>query len=224
MNTTKGFINPLWLLVVLVVIVLGGGAAYWYTQQPAFQEVVRQPIVLPVAEEAKVIEQESGQSMLNTVDAVRKALSAADPGYYKSLEMAGGGTVEVTIVEEGARYVLFNIMTYRTIGPPGRIFDKQTGQIIGALPTGMVGKTERGRVIISWSDICYYTIDKPACTQISGAKLGDSEIYPAFVDAQGLYRATTTDTTLIVDVLTKDSMDQSNEETKVRTATFTLPQ
>jgi hypothetical protein len=42
MNTSKGFINPLWLVAALVFLIGGGGAAWWFMQRPVSQTEVTQ--------------------------------------------------------------------------------------------------------------------------------------------------------------------------------------
>jgi hypothetical protein len=56
MNTHKGFINPLWLVVVLVVVIGAGGSAWWATQNKApvtFENDNYGPEVLPIAASQK---------------------------------------------------------------------------------------------------------------------------------------------------------------------------
>jgi len=235
MNFRKGFINPLWLVVALVIIIGGGGVVYWYTQQPAPRSAVQQPIILPIAEEAKIdAEEEQRAKEYNeaiavqqtdpTIQAIRKALIASTTDlqrqdYYKE--------VEVATSTEGQRYVLFYLITYRTIGPPDSIFDKQTGQIIGSLPEGRDLEVVRGRVVISRQDICYYYIDQPACKPIPGARLSGNEVYPYGFDWPVFPHASTTESILTVGVYDRDPATQNakglGETTEIRTKTFTLP-
>lgn len=202
-------------LTAVAAVVIAVGAVWWLTRGSA----------APTDSNL-----EAGREASSTEQAIREVLFAtATPSeltLYKQLEEGNGGFVN--IVDEGDRYALFAILTYKSAGPSPRIFDKQTKTIVGSLPEGFEFPAGKGHVVISKQDICYYRITEPRCIPLRGARLMGHEVYPyANYDWPVFPHASSTGFTLVVGVYDRDPIRADATEvattTEVRALTFTLP-
>jgi hypothetical protein len=191
MITSRGFINPLWLLVIPLVIVVAG-AVFWMqksSSQVSLEQVnigaeTSSTTPAQIAEEEAARRNEEyreAQKTDPTIQAIRKYLvaSAIDPR-----DKQGAQEVEIDLLLRGERYVLFRRVTYTTVGGPmPQIFDKQMGKIIGSLPVGGEVNIPEGILVVSSRALCLYAIDQPTCKELVGTRLAGNETYDPYGEA-----------------------------------------
>lgn len=241
MNTSKGFINPLWLLVVLVVIVLGGGAAYWYTQQPASRESggsvesqmnERSQLAADVAEIDPFFVADEGE----LDGSLRLKLSKLEKDIRAAVDPQNDMTeISMWIQAVGKRYIAFGFATASGQADT-QIIDVVTGKIVGKIPHSSDGfYAARSYFAITRQDICVYKLDTPTCVPLQGASLSGSEIYGDNEHMGGIFdpelTLTQTDTSFTITTFKFEADPRGTPEEgypyklkKVRELTFALPQ
>ncbi|MFA7302747.1 MAG: hypothetical protein WC030_03300 [Candidatus Paceibacterota bacterium] len=208
MNTHKGFINPLWLVVALV-IVIGGGAAWWFAQKPAPQSENTAPVQVPIVNEETKAQPQAQQTRLS------KYLSQVTPqivteekrlpeALARPIQKALADIVniqeavkpkrrapaeeppylfnedEILLVAVGKRYVLFNVIIGTDCGVPPFIVDATTATLT-KIPRPLF-LTEKTIVFAGTSAFYTYDADAPALVEIPGSRIGDNESFISTVE------------------------------------------
>lgn len=253
MNTHKGFINLLWLVVALVVII-GGGAAWWANQKQAPQIENLQPVQSPVVKEEAKAQPQAEQTQLSkdlagitpqfvdaqssgitsTLTKVKKDVIDLFVSKYKLDPTRAQSQSYINITSLGSRYITGEFYVTDELSGAGKttsvsILDAVTGEEV-TISGDPVLHNATTAVFATDQDLCTYKLDTPACVPLPGAKLSGQETYASYQGLGGISTVAThtamsfTIQTFLPDPDPKALLNSDDPKKKSRELTFQLPQ